>query len=181
MKEKLPCCLCIKNQHPRNKHRKHIDFLFHKILSEELRSASLTGSQIYFTKYRFLLEVGAPESGQHCVKIRKLGTAKLREKWAIGPEDVTHWAGSGFFLLDDNAPGKKIKHMDMCTPVFPFQSTTRSSSMGSQTTEWVCFSIWWLYCCIRQICHDPSTLHIQHALYHRILEKTRGNPVFFPI
>lgn len=118
---------------------------------------------------------------KHCVKIRKLGTAKLREKWAIGPEDVTHWAGSGFFLLDDNAPGKKIKHMDMCTPVFPFQSTTRSSSMGSQTTEWVCFSIWWLYCCIRQICHDPSTLHIQHALYHRILEKTRGNPVFFPI
>ena len=39
---------------------------------------------------------------KHCVKIRKLGTAKLREKWAIGPEDVTHWAGSGFFLLDDS-------------------------------------------------------------------------------
>ena len=117
---------------------KHIDFLFHKIYQKNyvlppwlvLESTSQsTGSS---SRWELL------SLDKHCVKIRKLGTAKPTEKWAIGPEDVTHWAGSGFFLLDGSAPRKKVKCMDMCIPVFPFQSTTRSSSVGSRTTEWFC-------------------------------------------
>lgn len=125
------------NQHLRNKHRKHIDFIFHKIYQKSYVLASWLAVESTSQSTGSSSRSELLSLDKHCVKIRKLGTAKLVRKgnWAWGCHTMSRLC---LFLLDDNAPGKKIKHMDMCTPVFPFWSTTRSSSLGCQTSEWVC-------------------------------------------